>query len=419
MLPIFDFVYTIGLYSFYNIYIIIVKCFVPQKHNVFLIMEYNLIIKILCLSLINKKMMKFFNLLMFVMLFVSCSMDQNVVVNDVSLTGEAVSYKLQPHKINTPELVFRTFFITNELECYTINYLDKTSYKSDTLFHIGKGRNEFQRVRLSFDQNNNLYILNQPYMGDRFISITVISNTDSIESIKNKKEWDRYDLSQMPPCCIHGDGFVVLSDSTILTTGAPYDAINGHLMSIVNYKSQKVQPIEYWPDDGIETDSLPKMTIYSSNAKLFGNGEGHFLYQCGTQRFVFLFSIENNHVNVIKELYCVYPRYKSDESKMDFVIEPNSPTGRLNCCADNKHIYVLLMDSDKNGKKLESWSPDNYGNIVEVYDWEGVIQEKIRLDKYGQRIMISQEENKLYLFTDDYEYENSQPEIWAYDLRNL
>ena len=70
------------------------------------------------------------------------------------------------------------------------------------------------------------------------------------------------------------------------------------------------------------------------------------------------------------------------------------------------------------GNKRDEWRPDLYGNIVEVYDWDGNKQKEIRLDHYGQRIMLS-EDNKIHLFTDDYYDDNMKSDIWIYDLNGI
>ena len=82
-------------------------------------------------------------------------------------------------------------------------------------------------------------------------------------------------------------------------------------------------------------------------------------------------------------------------------------------------IYILLREFDKEGNKRDEWRPDLYGNIVEVYDWDGNKQKEIRLDHYGQRIMLSEDNNKIHLFTDDYYEDEMKSDIWIYDLNGI
>lgn len=136
----------------------------------------------------------------------------------------------------------------------------------------------------------------------------------------------------------------------------------------------------------------------------------------GRDRFAFVFSIEGNHVNVIKTLYEVYPDYKEDERKQSYIIKHYRPEG-MDCAVSSKNVYLLLTDSDKEGNKLKEFRDPLYGNTVEVYDWDGNKQKVIHLDKLGQRIMISDDNSTLYLFVRDYRAEKH--EIWSYDLNAL
>ena len=154
-------------------------------------------------------------------------------------------------------------------------------------------------------------------------------------------------------------------------------------------------PLEFWPNDGIEIETMVKHAVYTDNSLVFGNGNGRYCYQCGEERFVFIFSIDNNKVNVIKKIYTVYPDYKTEDGQ-NYRMKSRRPE-TLSCAVNSNYIYILLREFDKEGNKRDEWKPDLYGNIVEVYDWDGNKQKEIRLDHYGQRIMLS-EDNKMHLF---------------------
>ena len=62
--------------------------------------------------------------------------------------------------------------------------------------------------------------------------------------------------------------------------------------------------------------------------------------------------------------------------------------------------------------------PFPWGNTVEVYDWDGVKQHIIHLDKLGQEIMISNDGKTLYLYS-DYMQDGSDSYIYSYDLSSL
>ena len=287
--------------------------------------------------------------------------------------------------------------------------------KSEPLFNVGHGHNEFENISFSKGDNNTWYLLD----GNPKRFIVKIPNVKYIEDLRNTSRWQKYDLKQLEPFRSVANNFYPMSDSTILIPGSPYKYI-GHILSILDYKNQKCTPLEYWPDDGIEIDSLPKHSIYTNNCKVYGNGKGHYMYLSYYRRFAFIFSIKGNKVNVIKNLYTSYPKYDTKDH-LNYICYKVSPKG-LKCATNNKNVFLLLTDADRTGTKLElkNWDrQDVYGNKLEIYDWDGNLQKRILLDHFGQRIMVSDDNKKLYLFSDD-QYEGEiNPEIWTYDIDKL
>lgn len=295
---------------------------------------------------------------------------------------------------------------------YASTLVNNELQKADTLFNIGLGHNEFQSISLGKGDDGSLLLLNYPYSADKLMHLTKISRADSISTIKNVNNWKKYDLTNLPAIRYTGEQFVEISDSTILIIGAPFDAI-GHLFSFLDYRNSKITPLDYWPNDGIECDSFPKHGVYADYSMLFKNNNDSFLYVCGRERFAFIFTINSNKIKIIKELYTVYSDYKSDKYKLNYVTKSRHAE-ELRCCTNSSYIYTLLVECDKEGNKLDKWTSQLYGNIVEVFDWNGQKQKVIHLDKYGQRIFVSDDNKKLYLLTDD--YDEDEPKIWVYEI---
>jgi len=291
---------------------------------------------------------------------------------------------------------------------------DKSS-KPELLFRKGHGHNEFTLLTFGRSADKSLLLLDEA-LSAKPISMTVISEIDSIGNIKKQDNWKRYDLTKLPPFRIAAKTFCSLSDSTILTPGAPYDHL-GSIFSVIDFKNCKAFPLEFWPNDGMEIETMVKHAVYTDNSSVFENGNGRYLYECREGRFVFIFSIDNNKVNVIKNLYSVYPDYITEDGQ-NYRMKSRRPE-TLACAVNNDYIYILLREFDKEGNKRDEWRPDLYGNIVEVYDWDGNKQKEIRLDHYGQRIMLSEDNNKIHLFTDDYYEDEMKSDIWIYDLNGI
>ena len=289
--------------------------------------------------------------------------------------------------------------------------------KTELLFTVGDGPNDYIRLRFAKGNNNSLLALDGRFFPP--FSMTVIPDVKSIEDLKDTSRWKKYDLKDMKELFIQGSQYCSLSDSTILVSGTTKEYF-GHILSIIDYKNHKCIPLDFWPDDGMEIDSLVKCRVYTGNSVVRGNGKGRYLFHLYEWRYSFIFTIDGNKVNVVKELYTKYPEY-STKNHMDpiWVKFPERVTSAVN----DKYVFILPIDSDKEGKKLSS---EEYyrtgqtlnGNTVEMYDWNGNLLRKLKLDNFGHSLMLSDDGNTLYLSNDDY-WDDLDPKIWSYDISNL
>ena len=265
-------------------------------------------------------------------------------------------------------------------------------------------------MALSQDKNGTLYVLDRPWSGYKLLSLTKIPQADSIVTIKDQTRWEKYDFRQLPPFLQVGDKFVVMSDSTILVTGAPTNDM-AHVFSVINFKNQTVTPLNYWPDDGAtDPKKEQKLIGYTHDSGIIGNDKGKFLYWNGWGMLAFIFTVDGAKTNILSHLYCKPIPHDGTPS-----------TERIYCCSDNNRIYLLYKDSNSKGEKIEKFDmkdPFPMGNTVEVYDWDGVKQQVIHLDKYGKVIMLSEDNKSLYLYS-QYMPDGSDPYIYSYDLSSL
>ena len=339
-------------------------------------------------------------------LFFSCS-EQKDIVSEVSLKGYIV-------KIDTanegkwPVYLFGDMLYAVLGNNFTGGKLTKNDWqKADTLLISGHGHNEFGYMILSQGYDGSLFVQNRDWGNGRTLSLTKIPHADSIASVKDESKWERYDLLQMPPIQQFGGvcgRFVVMSDSTILVAGAPMNDMS-HVFSVINYKTQAVTPLDYWPFDS-SINLSEKLRLYAEYCGLLSNGKDKYLYWNGWGPLAFTFTIEGNHANILNELRShIFPK--------------GATTERVTCCADSNRIYLLYKDSDSKGEKLKKYKDQFiFGNTVEVYDWDGVKQQVIHLDNYGQSIMISKDGKTLYLLS-DYSDDINEPYIYSYDLNAI
>lgn len=274
--------------------------------------------------------------------------------------------------------------------------------------------------------DNSLLRLDTEFGTRHLQKLTVVPNSKSIEALNDSLSWIRYDLSKLPELSYGSSNFVLTPDSMLLVGGFP-KSDEKHILTIVDFKNNKLIPLDYWPDDGInDVPDIFKNDVYVDNSDIFGNGQGHYLYKGYDRRNAFIFTIDNDNVKIVKSLYANYPKYKVTPPPFLRVEGIESCKWGLECTVNNQHIALLLTDSDINGTKYKEiytleegrdLSPYIYGNVVELYDWDGNKQKVIYLDHYGSSIIVSDDGKKLLLFADD--YIKNIHKIWSYDLSNI
>ena len=348
--------------------------------------------------------------------FISCS-DKSGAEFEVSLEGQLV--KTDANKGKWPKWMLgnNIYALDQDWSIYS-GKLTRTEWqKAEKILVKGHGQNDFGVMVLSQDNDGVLYVLDHPFEGEMekmtLASLTKIKHTDNISSINDPKNREKYDLTKMP-FLLCGDRFVVLSDSTILTVGTPEDDIR-HVFSIVNYKNQTFTPLDYWPNDSLpDVVDEEKLMVYAHDCGIIGNNKGRFLYWAEHGgKLAFIFTIDGSKTNILSHLY-------ADRLPIPG-IDKMPLSERVHCCADNNRIYLLYKNSNSKGEILETFDrkdPFPWGNTVEVYDWDGVKQHIIHLDKFGQEIMLSQDGKTLYLYSGFIDDETDSY-IYSYDLSPL
>ena len=298
-----------------------------------------------------------------------------------------------------------------------LSKLTRTEWqKAEKILVHGHGQNEFGDMVLSQDNDGVLYVLDHPLEGDMgslaLTSLTKIQKTDNIATMKDPNNWEKYDLSEMP-FLLCGDRFEVLSDSTLLTVGTSKDDIR-HIFSVINFKNQAFTPLDYWPNDSTpEVLDHEKLMVYTHGSGIKGNGKDRFLYWDDSGKLAFIFTIDGTKTNILNSIY-------SDPLPIPGIAKTPS-TERIHCCTDNDRIYLLYKHSNRKGEIMEEYDmkePFPWGNTVEVYNWDGVKQRVIHLDRLGQEIMLSKDSKTLYLYS-GYPQDGSDPYIYSYDLSSL
>lgn len=351
----------------------------------------------------------------------SCTRPQRSTVNLVVLQGRPVAADSGYYYGHTFLLCGNLLFtrsLSSTATCNVSQLFGDSLINWQEGFRRGHGRNEFQEVALGSGCDSSVYIAAFPSTFNRLLSVTKTGKAESIGAVKAPESWIRYDLTGLPSFNCTFNNFNLLSDSTMLVLGAPFGDIE-HLMTIINFKNQTLKPLDYWPEDNSPCGGFPKHSVYTDNCKILKGADDRFLYICGEGNFAFIFGIKGTTVKVIKELYSLRPEYDymGDDKigRMNYTIK-NRPTRRFSSTTNDSHIYLFQHEKDKDGNIAPTWRTAFYGNIMEVYDWEGNLEKKMELDELGFEILVTESDDLLYLFAED--KETGEPQIWAYDLRD-
>ncbi len=314
---------------------------------------------------------------------------------------------------------------TGEQGLFVHKYSNTEWNQAETELTIGKNDGTICPVFVC-GSDNSLLRLDTEFGARHLLKLTVVPNTKSIETINDSLSWRKYDLSKLPKISYGSTNFVLTPDSMLLVGGTP-KSDEKHILTVVDFKNNKLIPLDYWPDDGInDVPDIFKSDKYTDNSNVFGNGKGYYLYKGYDRRNAFIFTIDNDKVKIVKSLYAIYPKYKVSTPPLLQLKPVEYSMRHMECTANNQHIALLLIDSDINGTRYKEiysleegkdLSSSIFGNVVELYDWEGNKQKVIYLDHYGSSIIMSDDGKKLLLFADD--YIKNIHKIWSYDLSDI
>lgn len=353
------------------------------------------------------------SLLLPVLIFLSCCKQEHSDFATEHLTGNKIKVD-SLHLRSYPKILVGDTLISGTPSpsanyCVSV-FRNDSLITLGTVFTIGNGYGEYNSVRLGTNSEKSLNVIDVIGSGSvmRRFEQNHISN---ILNPTSEVHLSSYDIPEMSPLRYVTDFFVNVSDSTILINGATYDNPE-HIFSIVNLKNGFVEHLDFWPEDGFKGSPLPKQSVYTDNAVILA-GENKYLYKCGEERYAFLFTITGNKINVEKELFHDLPDYEEAPDGINYNLRSRS-IHRLECDVNNEYIYILLIEKNSAGETAANWTESNSGNEVRVYDWDGNLNSIFILDKVGTNIRVTDDNKKLYLFSDN--PTNGEKDIYSYSI---
>lgn len=287
-------------------------------------------------------------------------------------------------QINSDTLLFVSYDPKELFETAVIQNNNLTP--TGNLGHKGNGPREFNRGAAFSTTDGGIGLIATTPGGCTVVKVNDKYNTASwdispIDSLVSNLYFTRRNI-------------VAVDSSTILLVGASLDNCH-NIMSVIDMGSKEFRPLDYWPEDDFTGNDFVKYRVYSENSSLGTGPSGKYAYAAGYNRNAFIFTVDGDHVNIIREIYKSPISYTQTSDGLNMKYNLNADG--LKMYANKSGIYILLTDSDLNGKKADSSDNSGFGNIVEVYDWEGNLSKKYELDEFGGDITVYPDGSALIL----------------------
>ena len=341
----------------------------------------------------------------------SCSLNEKSILEVENLQGCLISMDAQAEGTNLHIITDNIWFLNSFSNKYNYEVAKQVADSIQVIrhsFYRGAGHGEYDNAVLALSSDKSLYVLNCSSNGNKIYSLARIKSEKYTKGIYVPDDF--YDLSGLPALRYVVKNFVVQSDSSIIICGAPYKHID-HIFSVINFKKSTLRTLNYWPEDKHHGDNLAKHSVYADNSCLFHTGNS-YMYLCGWERFAFIFTIDKNNVEVEKELFNDKLDYKeiADGNYAPLKISKQM----LKMSATSHRIYALMIEKNINGEEPKSYMDSQYGNEIQIYDWEGNLTRHIVLDKVGCNLKVTDDDKYLYLLSQD--PKTRQNKIWKYTL---
>ena len=316
----------------------------------------------------------------------------------IALTGEMCQLDSQFMGSVFPMYNGEFFVMSSWLpdEALYIARVDGLDFKTDSLrLPIGDGPKEFREaVPLLLDST---LLLLDGTMG-RTSSFTAIPLNSP--DYTNSKSWQRTAYADMGSLRMPSVSFVAIDDTTMLVASSEFMSAN--TFSIIDVKNGTYRELDWSPDDGFSGPGIVKGGAYADNAYLYSHGDKYY-YQCGEGHYGFIFTIEGDKVNVVKELFSEFPDYLAAPDGLNYNIR-RKDGAMYTAAATDKHIYTHKRVYEYDGVRATQVA----GTEVHAYDWDGNEVAEYQIDRMSSYIFVSPDDKYLFACShDDDDYDKT------------
>lgn len=270
----------------------------------------------------------------------------------------------------------------------------------------GNGPNELLECEASYDNSGGLYIIDST--SGRLGNMYRLSN-DKLFPVGESVAQQECGYIR---CTFYS--FTIDSVHNVVFAGGPFVKPNSILYE-ADYRNGAITSLDFWPKDESRVKPEVKLGVYADKSSVYSNGKGLYVYSAFPEPYMFIFSIENGKVIPKHWIYDSKIKYSERHDGLNYKL--NVSTHQIKIQANSNYIYVLHVNKDIEGQIAESYGESNYGDYVDILDWNGEILESLELDHIGTTFWVNEKKRKLYLF--GFHQESFEPLIWVYKLPSL
>ena len=152
-----------------------------------------------------------------------------------------------------------------------------------------------------------------------------------------------------------------------------------------------------WPDDGFEGSDYVKQTVYANGSLLKCPDKNLFLVSSQMGQYVEIFRIEQNQIVPVSKLFDLYPQYEVANDGLNVRYSRDNMRG-LDICVTSEFIYVMpdRGTMEEYVRDIQNSDSYNYTDEIFVYDWNGVLRKRFKLDYDILTLLVDKDNHFLY-----------------------
>ena len=165
--------------------------------------------------------------------------------------------------------------------------------------------------------------------------------------------------------------------------------------------SQTVTPVNLAFDDDYGQEDIIKKIVYTNNANIFLNeGKKRLAYTCGEGQLFDIYDYKSGNLSGRKRVLDILPRYEALEhrGRKDLKLLDKLNRG-IRPSFSEDFICITYNNSDE----IETYKgfPGYYVDQIDVFDWDGRMLARLRMDKPFSTYQMSKDGRLIYTLSTD------------------